>query len=157
MRKARKVINDANFMLLIDFRKVEESETFQATKVSSNFFFKHLKTFATLQRKIFNYLDIQCIDSEGFFLNISTKFLKFTVTPTVKEFLCPFSESLPIKGFILSRAFSVFFKNCLACTKQYYFNGAENSRVCYVEKDFLSKVIFKVILKVRYQQNCVGR
>ena len=79
-RKACKVINDADFMLLIDFRKVEESATYllnifewtivnstaslpygetsksfhELKKVSSNFFFKHLKTFATLQRKIFN-------------------------------------------------------------------------------------------------------
>ena len=31
----------------------------------------------------------------------------------------------------------------LACTKPYYFDVADDSRVCYVEKDFLSKVICK--------------
>ena len=31
----------------------------------------------------------------------------------------------------------------LACTKPYYLDVAEDSRVCYVEKDFLSKVICK--------------
>ena len=31
----------------------------------------------------------------------------------------------------------------LACTKPYYFDVADESRVCYVEKDFLSKVICK--------------
>ena len=29
----------------------------------------------------------------------------------------------------------------VACTKPYYFNVADDSRVCNVEKDFLSKVI----------------
>ena len=31
----------------------------------------------------------------------------------------------------------------LACTKTYYFDVANNSRVCYVEKGFSSKVICK--------------
>ena len=31
----------------------------------------------------------------------------------------------------------------LACTKSYYFDVADDSRVCYVEKDFSSKVICK--------------
>ena len=31
----------------------------------------------------------------------------------------------------------------VACTKPYYFDVAGDSRVCYVEKDFLSKVICK--------------
>ena len=31
----------------------------------------------------------------------------------------------------------------LACTKPYYFDVADDSRVCYVEKDFSSKVICK--------------
>ena len=29
----------------------------------------------------------------------------------------------------------------IACTKPYYLDVADDSRVCYVEKDFLSKVI----------------
>ena len=35
------------------------------------------------------------------------------------------------------------FRYLLACTKPYYFDVADDSRVCYVEKDFLSKVICK--------------
>ena len=31
----------------------------------------------------------------------------------------------------------------VACTKPYYFDVADDSRVCYVEKNFLSKVICK--------------
>ena len=31
----------------------------------------------------------------------------------------------------------------IACTKPYYLDVADDSRVCYVEKDFLSKVICK--------------
>ena len=31
----------------------------------------------------------------------------------------------------------------VACTKPYYLDVADDSRVCYVEKDFLSKVICK--------------
>ena len=35
------------------------------------------------------------------------------------------------------------FELALACTKPYYFDVADDSRVCYVEKDFLSQVICK--------------
>ena len=40
----------------------------------------------------------------------------------------------------------------LACTKPYYLNVADDSRVCYIEKDFLSKVICK---KLHYEMQCL--
>ena len=40
----------------------------------------------------------------------------------------------------------------LACTKPYYFDVADDSRVCYVEKDFLSKVICK---KLHDEEHCL--
>ena len=41
----------------------------------------------------------------------------------------------------------------LACTKPYYFDVADDSRVCYVEKDFLSEVICK---KLHVEEQCLN-
>ena len=40
----------------------------------------------------------------------------------------------------------------VACTKPYYFDVADDSRVCYVEKDFLSKVNCK---KLHHEVHCL--
>ena len=64
-----------------------------------------------------------------------------------------FSKTIII---IISIAFArtiIIASKPLACTKPYYFDVADDSRVCYVEKDFLSEVICK---KLHVEEQCLN-
>ena len=75
------------------------------------------------------------------------------VDPLSKEIAVTDKDLLPIDAksvkSVESKGESWYF---LACTKPYYFDVADDSRVCYVEKDFLSKVICK---KLRDEVHCL--